>query len=272
MKSIYYSLLVGMFFAIPTLLAAQEQSKKKTQVMVLGTWHFNNPNQDMYNVKSDDVTTERRQKEIKDVAEKLAKFKPTKIAIEAVRQGRSDTIMQERYQSYLKGNYTLKKGEYEQIGLRLAKQLGHPQIHCIDYKLGLPFESMMEFAQKNGQMDILQPIFKEIETFMGEFQSHLEERTIGESLKVMNEPALIEGAHRFYVTMTRVGKGKDYPGAKVLTKWYERNINIFANLTRVSTDPEDRILIIFGSGHGAILRELIRASAEYELVEAIDYL
>jgi len=272
MKSIYYSLLLGMALGLPTLLTAQAPTAKKAKVMVLGTWHFNNPNQDMYNVKSDDVTTERRQKEIDAVADMLAKFKPTKIAIETPWQSRYDTLDQKHYQAYRKGEYTLKKGEDEQIGFRLANKLNHSKIYCIDHRLNLPFETMMGYAQKNNQMDILQPVFKQIEAFMGEFQGQLEKRTIGESLKAMNDPALLDGGHQFYVTMTRVGKGKDYPGAEVLTKWYERNINIFANLTRVSTDPEDRILIIFGSGHAAILRELIRASAEYELVEAVDFL
>ncbi len=268
MKSIYYGLLLGLMAIAPTLLPAQQKAK----VMVLGTWHFNNPNQDLYNVTSDDVTTERRQKELESVAEMLAKFKPTKIAIETPWQSRYDTLDQKHYQAYRKGEYTLKKGEDEQIGFRLAKKLNHPQIHCIDYRLDLPFDSMMEYAQKNDQMNILQPIFGQIESFIEEFQSKLSERTMGESLKAMNAPTLLDGGHQFYVTMTRIGKGKDYPGAEVLTKWYERNINIFANLTRVSTDPEDRILIIFGSGHAAILRELIRTSAEYELVEAVDYL
>lgn len=268
MKSIYYSLLLGLMAILPTLLPAQQKAK----VMVLGTWHFNNPNQDMYNVKSDDVTTERRQKELEAVAEMLAKFKPTKIAIETAWQSRYDTLDQKHYQAYRKGEYTLKKGEDEQIGFRIAKKLDHPQIYCIDYRLNLPFDSMMEYAQKNNQMDILQPIFGQIESFIGEFQSNLSKRTMGESLKVMNDPSMLDGGHQFYVTMTRIGKGKDYPGAEVLSKWYERNINIFANLTRVSTDPEDRILVIFGSGHAAILRELIRASAEYELIEAVDYL
>ncbi|MBX2877593.1 MAG: hypothetical protein KTR30_36075 [Saprospiraceae bacterium] len=272
MKSIYYVVLLGLTMSLPTLLGAQRQESQKAKVMVLGTWHFNNPNQDMYNVKSDDVTTERRQKELEVVADMLAKFKPTKIAIETAWQSRYDTLDQKHYQAYRKGEYTLKKGEDEQIGFRLAKKLNHPQIYCIDHRLDLPFESMMGYAQKNDQMDILQPIFGQIESFIGEFQTKLSERTIGESLKVMNEPALLDGGHQFYVTMTRIGKGKEYPGAEVLTKWYARNINIFANLTRVSTDPEERILIIFGSGHAAILRELIRASAEYELVEATDFL
>lgn len=272
MKSIYCSLLFGLAFSLPALLTAQAITTKKTKVMVLGTWHFNNPNQDMYNVKSDDVTTERRQKELEVVAKQLAKFKPTKIAIETPWQSRYDTLDQNHYLAYRKGEYTLKKGEDEQIGFRLAKKLDHPRIYCIDHRLNLPFEAMMGYAQKNNQMDILQPIFKQIEAFMGEFQGQLEKRTIGESLEVMNDPTLLDGGHQFYVTMTRVGKGKEYPGAEVLAKWYERNINIFANLTRVSTDPEDRILVIFGSGHAAILRELIRASAEYELVEAVNYL
>ena len=272
MKWISFSLVGIALFALFAFQQTAPKEQKKAQVMVLGTWHLNNPNQDLYNIKSDDITTPKRQKELDEVAAKLAAFKPTKIAVERLWQTKTDTIVQANYKAYLAGNHTLHKGEAEQIGFRLAKKLGHDQVYSIDHRGSLPFDAMMGYAQKNNQMDILQPLFKQIEAMIGDFQAKLEKRTIAESLKDMNAPSTLDGAQSLYVSMVRIGKDKDYPGADVLTKWYERNIKIYANMTRVSADPEDRILIVFGSGHAAILRQLIRTSTEYELVEAVDYL
>ena len=53
------------------------------QVMILGTYHFGNPGLDLHNMKSESVLTPGRQKELDDIATRLAKFNPTKIAVEA---------------------------------------------------------------------------------------------------------------------------------------------------------------------------------------------
>ena len=42
----------------------QGQSEKKAHVLVLGTFHMANPGRDIFNLKVDDVLTEKRQKEI----------------------------------------------------------------------------------------------------------------------------------------------------------------------------------------------------------------
>ena len=52
--------------------------------MVLGTYHFDNPGQDLHNMKVDSVLTPAKQAELADVASRLAKFNPTKIAVEAL--------------------------------------------------------------------------------------------------------------------------------------------------------------------------------------------
>jgi hypothetical protein len=74
-----------LFFAIITLsfVSAFAQNSNKPQVMVLGTFHFDNPGLDVANAKIDDVYADKRQKEIIEIINLLKKFKPTKIAIEA---------------------------------------------------------------------------------------------------------------------------------------------------------------------------------------------
>jgi hypothetical protein len=58
-------------------------SSARVQVMVLGTYHFDNPGHDLHNLKVDSVLTPEKQRELEDVAMRLAKFKPTTIAVEA---------------------------------------------------------------------------------------------------------------------------------------------------------------------------------------------
>jgi hypothetical protein len=55
---------------------------QKPTVLVLATYHMENPGLDLINVQSDNVLTEKRQKEMREFVSLLKRFKPTKIAVE----------------------------------------------------------------------------------------------------------------------------------------------------------------------------------------------
>lgn len=74
------------------------QEKKKAQVMILGAYHMDNPNQDYVKTNVDDHLSQKRQEQIAEVAALLAKFKPTKIVLEAVE---GVTSIHRSYESYL---------------------------------------------------------------------------------------------------------------------------------------------------------------------------
>jgi len=49
--------------------------------------------------------------------------------------------------------------------------------------------------------------------------------------------------------------------------WYNRNLRIFRKLQLITENSNDRILLVFGNGHAAVLRQFLEASPEYEFVE-----
>src|SRR5579871_793252 len=81
--------LVGLMACLnlmPMPTQAQEPKtaeEMRATIMILGTYHMNNPRLDDKDAEADDVLSARRQREIADLVEKLARFNPTKIAIEA---------------------------------------------------------------------------------------------------------------------------------------------------------------------------------------------
>lgn len=100
--------------------------------MILGRAHLANPGADAFNFRMDDVVAPKRQREIEQLVTQLKAFQPTKIAIEA--DERFDPKINADYHGYLEGTYQLKRGESNQIGFRLAKQIGHPKMYCVDYR------------------------------------------------------------------------------------------------------------------------------------------
>ncbi|HWY33911.1 MAG TPA: DUF5694 domain-containing protein, partial [Nitrosopumilaceae archaeon] len=63
-------------------------------------------------------------------------------------------------------------------------------------------------------------------------------------------------------------KLEKYRGADALaTYWYDRNLRIFRNIQQLTTSPKDRILVLFGAGHVAVLDQLLICSPEYNYVK-----
>src|SRR5882724_6077124 len=104
----------------------------QVQVMVLGTYHMNNPGLDAMKIQADDVLAPERQRQVTDVVTRLASFKPDKVMIESAY---GDTTFPKRYSDYLAGTHELSRNEIEQIGFRLAKQLGHKALYPVDYPM-----------------------------------------------------------------------------------------------------------------------------------------
>lgn len=237
-------------------------------LLVLGTYHFANPGRDVVKVEAADVLSAAKQAEVHAVVEAMARFRPTRIAIEDVPS--SATRIDSLYQAYLSGRHALGRDESEQLGFRLAAMFAHPRLYPVDHDGEFPFEAMMEYARAHDSSFV---------AFVDEAQARVtaeanrrqRESTIAEILRLINEPEELARDHGIYMRFAQVGAMDTYVGARLVSEWYERNIHIFANLQAIA-EPGDRILVIIGGGHAPILRELIRHDPRMRLVEALEYL
>ncbi len=271
MKHFVVSMLVVVLVASlsrPLTSFAQTADPAKAQVMILGVYHFHNPNQDYVKSDYDDHLSEKRQQQIAEVLAALAKFKPTKIALEAPPDAVS---IQQNYANYLKGEYKLTANEREQLGFRLARQLGHQQMYLIDHLIGMDTNAVITEAQQTNNKAFLTN-FQKVIAEVQEIMKRQTQMTVRENLLQWNEPSLLARSHDFYLQMTRVGSADKFTGADQVTRWYQRNFRIFTNLSQLVTAPTDRVLVIFGNGHAPILRELVQSSPDMQLVEPNAYL
>jgi hypothetical protein len=260
--------LVLLLFAFTPAAAQTPRSAEPARVMVVGTYHFANPGLDMVQVEVDDVLSDRRQAEILRLVEALAAFRPTKIAVEQVpaTADRLDSLLR----AYRAGMHELSRNEVEQVGFRLAAQLNHERLYPIDHRGDFPIGAVMEYAAAHDPA-FLGFLQQEIGRLTNEENRRQRELTIGQILRLNNDPQELAAGHGNYLRFARVGAGDTYVGAELLSKWYDRNIRIHANLQRIA-EPGDRILVIIGSGHAPILRDLITFDPEMSLVEAVSYL
>jgi hypothetical protein len=251
--------------------AADAPTGPPTQVLIVAMVHLGNPGRDLVNPEIKDVLGERRQREIRDVVDRLKAFRPTKIALESTPDA---PLMQQHLDQYVAGTYTLKADERDQIGLRLAKEAKHAKVYGIDFPMDLDFEGLFGYAQKNAQSGLVQKLMSEFESKMKPklATDYLEKRSIREILQEANAPETDALGHRIYLALLRIGKDKDYPGADLVSRWYSRNLHIATNIARLSEGPGERILVLIGAGHGKLLRQFLGEMPGFEVVGCSEYL
>ena len=86
--------------------------------LFVGSFHMNNPGRDVHNTHADDVLSAKRQREIAEVARLIARFKPTKIMVEA--DTTSQAKLDQAFSGSCHGKRPLTRNETEQLGFRIA--------------------------------------------------------------------------------------------------------------------------------------------------------
>jgi hypothetical protein len=263
------------------------------KILLLGTFHFRS---------FVEIRSSQRQREIEEVVERLAAFRTTQIAVEQ-RPERQDETDRE-YVSFRQGEFPLPADEVHQIGFRLAAQLGHERVRCVNAwdryfeppldveklpQRTLPFweierylveeedfhswDDVDAYARQHGQEFRLGEWAPCFERFYEHRRSLLQQRTLREHLLDVNAEAEILKTHgRYLVERFKIGEGNAFPGPDLIAPWYARNLRIFANLQRITAVPDERILLVIGYDHLPILRHCVLASPEYQLADVESYL
>jgi hypothetical protein len=243
---------------------------KRIQVLLLASYHMSRSGSNKLNPKDDDIFSPKRQAEIEQLVSKISAFKPNKIAVEFPY---GDPTANNNYQQYLKGELHLQPSEVEQIGFRLAKQLGHDQIYPIDVRVGMNSSVIKRIVDKDPDLRAQLAELKNLEnSSMTVMSKWLTEGTISDVLYQMNRPEMLMQTHLpFVLYLTPIAEGNNYAGADIVADWYKRNLRIFANINRMA-EPGDRIMILYGLGNVPILRELVGQSTRFCRVDPLPFL
>ena len=244
-------ILVSSVIASGQERSAPAETSARAEVLVLGTYHMANPGRDIFNTQADDVLTPKRQAEIAQLLEVLKKFQPTKVAIESDPGGPRPG----QYSEYVAGKRELTRNEIEQLGFRLAKELGHKTIYPVDADGDFPYPRLVNYAKGAGRSKELDALMAGIGERVKAQNGYLASHTILETLLYLNADDYVAQDLAFYYRQARFGETGDWAGADLLSEWFKRNIRIYSNVMRLVESPNERILVIFGSGHLGWLRQ-----------------
>jgi hypothetical protein len=131
-------LLLTLLFALP--LGAAEPA----QVLLFGTFHFQDAGLDVVKPEDFDVMTPESQEYLQALAGRLAAMKPTKVLLEYAPA--DDKLVNQRYRDYLAGAFELPANEIYQLGFH--RQLaGHERVHSRQPRCRWQADAMFEYAK-----------------------------------------------------------------------------------------------------------------------------
>ena len=257
------------------LLGSSAVAAPPVEVMVLGTYHFGNPGLDLNNVKVDSVLTARRQAELARVAKAIGVFKPTHVMVEM--QSDAPDLAVAEYARFDDAMLAKEANEIVQIGYRIARNAGLKTVNGIDEqpKDGepdyFPFDKVQEAAAKFGQTAALDASNTAVAAEGKVFEADLPTHSVGQLLTRMNTPGTpVTGMDSYYAILT-IGDHDNQAGADLNAAWYLRNAKIFSKLMSV-VKPGDRVLVVYGAGHGYWLRHFATETPGFRFVDPRPYL
>ncbi len=259
--------------ALNTLL---RNGKEVPKVLLVGTFHFGYPGLDDH--KTDDankldINSPQRQKEIEELVDYIAKYKPTKVLVET---GSNTGYLLRKYEAWKEGTGELRKREVDQVGFRLMDRFDLDTIYGIDAN---SFAQTIYSSRDSVQVQpIIDSIYRSrpdslfesaIEDKYWEWYEVQDKRCVDMELLDFfletNSDYHINRMHGHYLLSDKTDSYDSVDGLTL--NWFSRNLRILKNIQMVETKPTDRILVLIGSGHVPILKQQFECTPEYELVK-----
>lgn len=230
-------------------------------IILVGTFHY--PGR--FDVFSNDV-----QNQIDEFTNKLASFNPNKIAVEfpygmqneldklyarSDKNSFAENVVYDNVERY--GSIVPFKSvnEIAQVGFRLGHKLNLDKIYGVDEDIELSdelFYKIKPYMDLDGFFEKMQMMTEQAKDLMGLYS-------------ILNSDECITLDHSMYLDANKINLGK-YEGSQLVLQWYERNLKIFSNLQNIC-EKGDKVVVLIGSSHLKILKELITANSEMNLCE-----
>ena len=274
MKKSLFLLLIINLLTLPYIYG-------QTEVLLLGTFHFDSPNLDV--VKTNPFDVVKGQKELEKITDQIKKFNPTKIFIEWSydEQSELDTLYhlykEGKFLDFVKqkypGNKFYQESEIFQLAFRAAKKCGNAQLYAIDIKTKFPFDEVMKAIEEANQDQLAQTIQDKIAEMSKKENEDRKKYNLTQLLLAKNTAQARKNDYGDYVTLfNKAGSLHDFRGANLVSEWYRRNLLMYSMVQKNVTPKDDRIMVILGAGHIAVLKQLVDLDRNMKAIDLQDVL
>jgi len=250
-------------------------STAKVEVLLIGTSHWNNYQRkglDIAQSSEIDILSPRYKSELEEIARQIVDFNPSKIFVERPieYQPKLDSL----YQLYTSTDWgDDKRNEIYQLGFRVAKMLKHPKVYGADYHgTDFPYDSLMKAMKAANQTDLIQAFGDAIKKFETDYNKLVADSTsLKEIFNYLNSERERKNNFGWYLNGANIaGTLDNHIGPFLVSEWIRRNVYMYS-LIQKQTEPSDqRIMVLMGAGHIAVIENLMQYNPEWKIVELKD--
>jgi len=262
-------LCIALSMLSPSTLAHESKPEESAQLLLMGTFHFANTT-DYAAVIMDDWDSPNRQQQIIEVVDELVRFKPTKVLIE--RPASENQRYADEYASYLKGEFEMPANEMYQLGFRVAKRLELSAPEGIDFHLSLDEAPLIKYLEAHQAMDAFQAIIASAQAGAKRSTEKLKQQHLINVLNDTNTQDYLYFNKNLYTEhVLNLTPEAHEVGTDFVSSWWKRNFRIKQNIDAY-LQPNERVLVIIGAGHKALLDDFYESTTKIEYVPALEYL
>lgn len=268
--------LVILFLAISVNIFAQNAPK---EILLLGTFHFNNPGADLVQVKTFDVMSAKSQQELEVITNKIKQYHPDKIFVEW--EYNQQTALDSLYDLYTKNQYFdyvqkrypksnfYKQNEIFQLAFKAAAKCSHTKVYAIDYPgTDFPFDSVMQSIEKAKQSALKKEIEDKIKEFETIDNADRQKLNLTQLLVKANQDKFRKIDVGLYITLfNRAGAPDDFAGAYLVSEWYRRNLYMYSLVQKITESSDKKVMVLLGASHIAMFKAFIESDKKFKAVE-----
>lgn len=239
---------------------------KKKQILLIGTFHYSNPGLDVAQLNSFNIMSEKSQKELEIMSDKIKKFGPDKIFVEWEYRKQAD--LDKFYNKNTDSLFKTNKSEITQLALRTAKKLNHKKLYGMNYYTSFPYDSLMMAMEKANQKDLMEKNKVSTENFEKTHNEKISKNSLQEIMLYYNKKQAENENVQWYLEIAnRAGNPDDFSGQSLVANWYKRNLYMYSFIQKLTESTDNKIMVLVGAGHAALIREFIAHDPQFELVE-----
>ncbi|MCR4030568.1 MULTISPECIES: DUF5694 domain-containing protein [Flavobacterium] len=254
-----------LLLALITFNMTSAQTKKK-QILLVGTFHYANPGLDVAQLNNFNIMSEKSQKELEIMSDKIKKFGPDKIFVEW--EFKKQTDLDKFYNKNTDSLFKNNKSEITQLALRTAKKLNHKRLYGMNLYTSFQYDSLMMSMEKANQKDLMEKNKLTTENFEKQHNEKIRKSTLQEMMLYYNTKQAENENLRWYLEVAnRAGNPDDFTGPSLVSNWYKRNLYMYSLIQKLTESTDNKIMVLVGAGHAAVIREYIMHDPVFEIVD-----
>ena len=131
-----------------------------------------------------------------------------------------------------------------------------------------PYDSLLMSMEKANQQDLLKRNNEWKKRNEKDHNERIAKSSLQELMLHYNKKETENKNIQWYLDVAnRAGNPDDFTGASLVSNWYKRNLYMYSLIQKLTESTDNKIMVLVGAGHAAIIREFITHDPEFEIVD-----